>query len=57
VSAPGALYAAYAPEQNVELSLDLAERVYVLEKGSIRVSGPSARLRADESLRHEPLAL
>jgi branched-chain amino acid transport system ATP-binding protein len=44
-------------EQNVEFSLALAERVYVLEKGSIRFSGPSGRLREDESLRHELLAL
>ena len=44
-------------EQNVEFSLALAERVYVLEKGSIRFSGPATRLRDDESLRHELLAL
>jgi branched-chain amino acid transport system ATP-binding protein len=44
-------------EQNVEFSLVLAERVYVLEKGAIRFSGPSARLREDERLRHELLAL
>jgi branched-chain amino acid transport system ATP-binding protein len=44
-------------EQNVEFSLALAERVYVLEKGSIRFSGPATRLRDDEGLRHELLAL
>ena len=44
-------------EQNVDFSLALADRVYVLEKGSIRFSGPSARLREDEALRHELLAL
>jgi branched-chain amino acid transport system ATP-binding protein len=44
-------------EQNVEFSLALAERVYVLEKGSIRFSGPAGRLRDDERLRHELLAL
>jgi branched-chain amino acid transport system ATP-binding protein len=44
-------------EQNVEFSLALAERVYVLEKGAIRFSGPAGRLRDDESLRHELLAL
>ena len=44
-------------EQNVEFSLALADRVYVLEKGSIRFSGPAGRLRDDESLRHELLAL
>jgi branched-chain amino acid transport system ATP-binding protein len=44
-------------EQNVDFSLALAERVYVLEKGTIRFSGPSERLREDEGLRHELLAL
>ncbi len=44
-------------EQNVDFSLTLADRVYVLEKGSIRFSGPAARLREDEALRHELLAL
>jgi branched-chain amino acid transport system ATP-binding protein len=44
-------------EQNVEFSLALAERVYVLEKGSIRFTGAAERLRDDESLRHELLAL
>jgi branched-chain amino acid transport system ATP-binding protein len=44
-------------EQNVEFSLALAERVYVLEKGSIRFSGPAQHLRDDEGLRHELLAL
>jgi len=44
-------------EQGVEFSLALADRVYVLEKGSIRFSGRAARLRDDEALRHELLAL
>jgi branched-chain amino acid transport system ATP-binding protein len=44
-------------EQNVEFSLALADRVYVLEKGAIRFSGPAARLRDDETLRHELLAI
>jgi len=44
-------------EQNVEFSLELADRVYVLEKGTIRFSGPAGRLREDEALRHELLAL
>ncbi len=44
-------------EQNVEFSLALADRVYVLEKGAIRFSGPAAQLREDEALRHELLAL
>ena len=44
-------------EQNTEFSLALADRVYVLEKGSIRFCGPATRLREDEALRHQLLAL
>jgi branched-chain amino acid transport system ATP-binding protein len=44
-------------EQNVDFSLALADRVYVLEKGAIRFSGAAAQLRDDEALRHELLAL
>jgi branched-chain amino acid transport system ATP-binding protein len=44
-------------EQNTEFSLSLADRVYVLEKGSLKFSGPATRLRDDASLRHELLAL
>jgi branched-chain amino acid transport system ATP-binding protein len=44
-------------EQGVDFSLALADRVYVLEKGSIRFSGAAAELRENEALRHELLAL
>ncbi len=44
-------------EQNVEFSLALADRVYVLEKGVMRFSGPASTLRTDEALRHDLLAL
>jgi branched-chain amino acid transport system ATP-binding protein len=44
-------------EQNTEFSLSLADRVYVLEKGSLKFSGPAAHLRDDASLRQELLAL
>lgn len=44
-------------EQNVAFSLALADRAYVLEKGTIRFGGPAAALRSDEALRHELLAL
>ena len=44
-------------EQNVDFSLDLADRVYVLEKGSIRYEGTAADFRADDSIRHQYLAL
>jgi branched-chain amino acid transport system ATP-binding protein len=44
-------------EQNVEFSLALADRVYVLEKGAIRFSGTAVDLQDNEALRHELLAL
>ena len=44
-------------EQNVEFSLDLADRVYILEKGVIRYTGTARDLRADEAVRHQFLAL
>jgi branched-chain amino acid transport system ATP-binding protein len=44
-------------EQNVEFCLALADRVYVLEKGHIRYEGTAEDFRADESIRHQYLAL
>jgi branched-chain amino acid transport system ATP-binding protein len=44
-------------EQGVDFSLALADRVYVLEKGTIRYSGPAAELRDDHTLRDRLLAL
>jgi branched-chain amino acid transport system ATP-binding protein len=44
-------------EQNVGFSLDLADRVYVLEKGQIRYHGTAREFRDDESIRHQYLAL
>jgi branched-chain amino acid transport system ATP-binding protein len=44
-------------EQGVDFSLALADRVYVLEKGSIRHSGPAAELRDDAVLRDRLLTL
>mgnify|MGYP001346272018 CR=1 FL=1 len=44
-------------EQGVEFSLALADRVYILEKGTIRYSGPAAELRNDQALRDRLLAL
>jgi branched-chain amino acid transport system ATP-binding protein len=44
-------------EQGVDFSLALADRVYVLEKGSIRHSGPAAELRDDAALRDRLLTL
>jgi branched-chain amino acid transport system ATP-binding protein len=44
-------------EQGVDFSLSLADRVYVLEKGAVRFSGPAAQLRDDAVLRNKLLAL
>ena len=44
-------------EQNVDFSLDLADRVYVLEKGHIRYHGTTREFRADDAIRHQYLAL
>ena len=44
-------------EQNVDFCLDLADRVYVLEKGHIRYEGSAASFRADETIRAQYLAL
>jgi branched-chain amino acid transport system ATP-binding protein len=44
-------------EQGVTFSLTLADRVYVLEKGAVRFSGPAAALRDDEAKRDALLAL
>jgi branched-chain amino acid transport system ATP-binding protein len=44
-------------EQGVDFSLALADRVYVLEKGTIRYTGPAAELRDDEGLRNRLLSL
>jgi branched-chain amino acid transport system ATP-binding protein len=44
-------------EQGVDFSLSLADRVYVLEKGVLRHSGPASQLREDVELRNKLLAL
>jgi branched-chain amino acid transport system ATP-binding protein len=44
-------------EQGVDFSLALADRVYVLEKGTIRYTGPAAELRNDQDLRNRLLSL
>ncbi|MBL0085920.1 MAG: ABC transporter ATP-binding protein [Ideonella sp.] len=38
-------------EQNANLALDLAHQAYLLETGSVALSGPSSAIRADESVR------
>ena len=44
-------------EQGVDFSLALADRVYILEKGAIRHTGPASELRDDEDLRNRLLSL
>ena len=44
-------------EQSVAFCLALADRVYVLEKGAVRYEGTAQAFRADESIRHQYLAL
>jgi ABC-type branched-subunit amino acid transport system ATPase component len=44
-------------EQGVDFALSLADRVYVLEKGTVRYSGKTAELRNDEALLDRLLSL
>jgi branched-chain amino acid transport system ATP-binding protein len=44
-------------EQGLDFSLALADRVYVLQKGSVEFSGTSAELRDDQALRDRLLAV
>lgn len=38
-------------EQNASLALELADQAYLIETGSIAISGPAAEIREDESVR------
>jgi branched-chain amino acid transport system ATP-binding protein len=42
-------------EQDARIALDTAHRAYVLEVGEVKVSGPSAELRGNESVRRSYL--
>jgi branched-chain amino acid transport system ATP-binding protein len=44
-------------EQNVPLTLEVAERVYIMEKGVVRHHGPAAELRADPEIVHRYLGV
>jgi branched-chain amino acid transport system ATP-binding protein len=44
-------------EQGVDFSLALADRVYILEKGTIRYTGPAAELRENQEMRNRLLSL
>jgi branched-chain amino acid transport system ATP-binding protein len=44
-------------EQGIDFALSIADRVYALEKGSVRFAGPASQLREDAALRDRLLAL
>jgi branched-chain amino acid transport system ATP-binding protein len=44
-------------EQNVPLTLEVAERVYVMEKGAVRHHARAAELRADPEVLHRYLGV
>jgi branched-chain amino acid transport system ATP-binding protein len=44
-------------EQNVALSLKLADHAYVLENGRVTLSGPGAELLADDRVRQAYLGM
>jgi branched-chain amino acid transport system ATP-binding protein len=44
-------------EQGIDFALSLADRVYVLEKGTVRFAGPARELREDTALRDRLLTL
>jgi len=44
-------------EQNVPLTLDVSDRVYIMEKGVVRHHAPAAELRADHTTIHQYLGV
>jgi branched-chain amino acid transport system ATP-binding protein len=38
-------------EQNANLALDLADRAYLIETGSVVIGGPAGKIRNDDSVR------
>ena len=44
-------------EQNADFALKLADRAYVIDKGSICYAGTAAAVRSDETIRREYLAV
>jgi branched-chain amino acid transport system ATP-binding protein len=44
-------------EQNVPLTLEVSERVYVMEKGTVRHEAPAAALRQDDAVIHQYLGI
>ena len=44
-------------EQNVPLTLDVCDRIYIMEKGMVRHHAPAAALRADSAVIHQYLGV
>ena len=44
-------------EQNVPLTLEVSDRVYIMEKGAVRHAAPAAELRADDAVIHRHLGV
>jgi|HubBroStandDraft_6_1064221.scaffolds.fasta_scaffold446467_2 branched-chain amino acid transport system ATP-binding protein len=44
-------------EQNVPLTLDASQRIYIIEKGVVRHHAPAAELRADDAVIHQYLGV
>jgi branched-chain amino acid transport system ATP-binding protein len=44
-------------EQNVPLTLEASERVYIMEKGVVRHHAPAADLRANQAVIHQYLGV
>ncbi len=49
--------AMFLVEQNVPLTLEAANRVYIMEKGVVRHHAPAAALRADHAVIHQYLGV
>jgi branched-chain amino acid transport system ATP-binding protein len=44
-------------EQNVPLTLDVSDRVYIMEKGAVRHHASAAELKADHTTIHQYLGV
>jgi branched-chain amino acid transport system ATP-binding protein len=44
-------------EQNVPLTLDASERIYIMEKGAVRHHAPASQLRVDDAVIHQYLGV
>ena len=44
-------------EQNVPLTLEAGERIYILEKGVVRHHAPAAELRGNDAVIHQYLGV